>query len=70
MRDCKCSKKFPKTFAEITITGNNSYPTYRCSNGNRTVQVCGIKLDNRWDIPYNPFYYLNITLILMLRFAV
>ena len=54
MRDGKCSKKFQKTFAEFTTTRNDSYPVYQRRNNNRTVQVCGIKLDNRW-VPYNPF---------------
>ena len=42
----KCTKKFSKTFPEFTTTGNDSYPVYQRSNINRTVQVCGIKLDN------------------------
>ena len=28
MRDGKCTKKFPKAFAEFTTTGNDSYPIY------------------------------------------
>ena len=59
MRDGKCTKKFPKTFAECTTTGNDSYPVYQRSNNNRTVQVCGIKLDNRWVVPYNPYLLLK-----------
>ena len=27
--------------------------------GDCTVQVCGIKLDNRWFVPYNPFLLLK-----------
>ena len=59
MRDGKCSKKFPKTLAEFTTTGNDSYPVYQRRNKNRRVQVCGIKLDNRWVVPYNPFLLLK-----------
>ena len=29
MKDGKCSKGYPKSFQEITITGNDGYPIYR-----------------------------------------
>ena len=72
MREGKFSKKFPKTFAEFTTRGNDSYPIYRLSNNDRTAQICGIKLDNSWVIPYNPSILLKykLLLILILRFAV
>ena len=55
MCDGKYSKKFPETFAEFTTTGNDSCPVYQRRNNNRTVQLCVIKLDNRWVVPHNPF---------------
>ena len=59
MRDGKCTKKFPKAFAERTTTGNDSYQVYQLSNNHCTVQVCGIKLDNRWVVPYKPHLLLK-----------
>ena len=55
MRDGKCTKKFPKAFAEFTTTGNDSYPIYQRRNNKRTVQVNGVELDNRSVAPYNPY---------------
>ena len=59
MLDGKCTKKFPKQFAEITTTGNDTYPVYRRRDNNRSVQVNGIGLDNRWVVPYNPYLLLK-----------
>ena len=59
MRDGKCTKKFPKAFAECTTTGNDSYPIYQRRNIKRTAQVNGLELDNRWVVPYNPYLLLK-----------
>ena len=59
MRDGKCTKKFPKQFAEFTTTGNDTYPVYRRRDNNCSVQVNGIGLDNRWVVPYNPYLLLK-----------
>ena len=40
----KCTIKFTKQFAEITTTGNDTYPLYRHRDNNRSVQVNGIGL--------------------------
>ena len=54
--DGKCSKGFPKPFAEETTIEENSYPIYRRRNiPEREIKKHGIPFDNRWVVPYNPF---------------
>eukprot|EP00959_Pyramimonas_sp_CCMP1952_P127287 2662318-Pyramimonas_sp.AAC.1 len=53
MKEDKCSKHYPKAFAEETATGNDGYPVYRRRNNGRTVERGGRVLDNRWVVPYN-----------------
>jgi len=55
MKDGKCSKKYPRNFQENTTENEDGYPIYRRRNNNRTVEVNGIQLDNRWVVPYNPY---------------
>ena len=43
MRNGSCSKQFPKN--SLTKDG---YPLYRRKDNSRTVEVAGMKLDNRW----------------------
>lgn len=55
----KCSKQFPKNFAEITTPNPNGYPIYRRRNNGISVekfvgQRC-YDLDNRWVAPYSPY---------------
>ena len=38
---------------------DDGYPTYMRRNTGKSVRICGVKLDNRWVIPYNP--YLLVT---------
>jgi len=62
-----CKKRYPKTFQDSTTIGDDSYPTYACPNNGRTVQrphpTAGpgetILLDNRWVVPYNPYFLLK-----------
>ena len=60
MKDRHCTKHFPKSFTEHTITGNDGYPQYR----RRSPEQGGIQarlsrrsmpIDNRWVVPYNPY---------------
>ena len=53
MEDGKCTKKFPKGFAEKTFAGDG-YRHYRRNDG-KVVMKNGIPLDNRWIVPYNPY---------------
>ncbi|KAI9126100.1 hypothetical protein K1719_003518 [Acacia pycnantha] len=53
MKDDKCSKYFPKRYNAHTILDEKGYPTYRRRNDGRTVSRKGVKLDNRFVVPYN-----------------
>ncbi|KAI9084948.1 hypothetical protein K1719_033121 [Acacia pycnantha] len=53
MKDGKCSKYFPKRYNTHTILDEKGYPTYRRRNDGRTVSRKGVKLDNRFVVPYN-----------------
>ena len=37
------------------MTIESSYPAYRRCDTGEKVRVCGLDMDNRWVIPYNPF---------------
>ena len=51
----ECTKKFPKQFCENTQASVDGYPQYRRRNNGRTATVCGLEVDNRWVVPYNPY---------------
>ncbi|XP_061515602.1 uncharacterized protein LOC133393679 [Anopheles gambiae] len=56
MKDGTCEKGFPKSFCEQTRSMDNGYPQYRRRNNGRSVTVKGIELDNRYVVPYNPWF--------------
>jgi hypothetical protein len=49
-----CTKKFPRTFADVTISNDDGYPVYRRRNDGRKFDVKGVELDNRSVVSYNP----------------
>ena len=58
-KDGKCTKHFPKSFAEYTSWEDNEMiPKYhRCgpdTEGRQEV-LCGQTVDNGWIMPYNPY---------------
>ena len=53
MKDKKCSKNFPKSFQDETITDDFGFTIYRRRNDGRHVVKNGVKLDNRNVVPYN-----------------
>lgn len=53
MKKGECSKHFPKSFQEETIMDEFVFTVYKRSNDGRYVLKNGIKLDNRWVVPYN-----------------
>ena len=55
MVDGRCSKKYPRNFAEETMIGENGYPLYRKRDNNEQVLKGNVTLDNRWVVPYNPY---------------
>ncbi|POM57596.1 Helitron helicase-like protein [Phytophthora palmivora] len=60
MKNGKCSKKFPKQFAEETIMVEDKYPTYRRRRRPEGIlshkgKVWDNAKINQWVVPYNPF---------------
>ncbi|KAJ1288125.1 hypothetical protein BS78_02G065900 [Paspalum vaginatum] len=53
MIDGKCSKHFPKLFSQETTIDEEGYPVYRRRDDSRTVEKDGVRLDNRYVVPYN-----------------
>ena len=54
----KCSKGFPKRFAQESIVSDNRFPIYRRRNDGRGIFKNGVWLDNRYVVPYNPVLLL------------
>ncbi|XP_070022028.1 uncharacterized protein [Nicotiana sylvestris] len=50
-----CKFKYPKSFADRTSKGVESYPIYRRRNTGLVVKIREQYLDNSWVVPYNPF---------------
>nr|GMD68303.1 uncharacterized protein LOC109176597 [Ipomoea batatas] len=50
-----CKSKYPKSFSNETVLGDDSYPIYRRRDTFKTVFVRGHVLDNRWVVPYNKY---------------
>ncbi|KAG5563862.1 hypothetical protein RHGRI_000157 [Rhododendron griersonianum] len=55
MRGGKCKNRYPRSFAEETVQGEDSYPIYRRRKDSFTVNKRGTIMDNRWVVPYNPY---------------
>jgi hypothetical protein len=59
MKNGRCTKGYPKSFQETTITGNDGYPIYQCRNNGRTFTTRdGKVVDNQWVVPYSPMLIL------------
>ena len=54
MEDRKCTKKFPKEFAEKTCT-DDGYPYYKRRDDGKYIIKNGVPLDNKYVVPYNPY---------------
>ena len=54
MNEGKCSKFFPKKFADSTTFDEDGYPIYKRINTGVTTMRKDIELDNRFVVPYNP----------------
>lgn len=48
-----CSKHFSKKLCVETTTNQNGFPLYKQRDDNRYVDKKGVKLDNRFFLPYN-----------------
>ncbi|XP_057415282.1 uncharacterized protein LOC130710142 [Lotus japonicus] len=54
MKNDRCSKFFPKKYAEATSFDSDGYPIYRRRNTGVSVNRRGVDLDNGFVVPYNP----------------
>ena len=55
MKEGRCSKGYPKPFAEATTMPSDQYPIYKRSENGRTAERGGHIFDNRDVVPYNPY---------------
>jgi hypothetical protein len=54
MEDGKCTKRFPRPFANETSADRDGYPEYmRRDDGRSFVDARGRRVDNRWIVPHN-----------------
>lgn len=54
MKNGKCSKYFPKNFHPSTSVDEDGYPRYKRRDNGLFIYKKGVKLDNRFVVPYNP----------------
>ncbi|KAF7838994.1 uncharacterized protein G2W53_007476 [Senna tora] len=59
MINSRCSKHFPKKFTERTSFDEDGYCKYHRRDSSHFVEKNGIKLDNRFVVPYNPTLLLR-----------
>ena len=52
MQDGQCSKGYPKDFQFATVE-KQGYPLYARPQNGRAAEKKGVRLDNRWVVPYN-----------------
>ena len=55
MENGKCTKGYPKPFAEITTMDEHGFPMYFRPNDGRSYSVGGIYVNNQWIVPFCPF---------------
>ena len=54
MKNSKCSKFFPKDYQTNTLVGEDGFVRYkRRPDTGHFVERYGVRLDNRWVVPYN-----------------
>nr|XP_009612436.1 uncharacterized protein LOC104105752 [Nicotiana tomentosiformis] len=65
----ECKFKYPKSFADNTRKGKDSYPVYRRRNTSKSVKVREQFLDNSYIVPYNPYLFKQSSLACLIRDA-
>lgn len=64
MKNGTCAKRFPKRYAECTMSDEDGYPLYRRRENDRVVTKKKCPLDNSYVVPYNrkllPIYKAHI----------
>jgi hypothetical protein len=56
MENVKCSKGYPKPFADFTTMDEHGFPIYFRPNDGQSYSVEGFYVDNRWIVPFCPFF--------------
>nr|XP_029151653.1 uncharacterized protein LOC114925984 [Arachis hypogaea] len=69
MKDCKCSKFYPKRFVDQTSFDEDGYPIYRRRNMGVTVKINDVDIDNRFVVPYNPLLLMKYQAHINLEFC-
>ena len=55
MENGKCTKGYPKPFAEFTTMDENGFPIYCRPNDGRSYRIGGFPITNQWIVPFCPF---------------
>jgi hypothetical protein len=55
MENGKCSKGYPKPFAQFTTMDEHGFPIYFRPDDNRSFPIGGINVSNQWIVPFCPF---------------
>ncbi|XP_028077475.1 uncharacterized protein LOC114279434 [Camellia sinensis] len=55
MENGRCTKRYPRAFAESTTMDQDGYPIYRRRNSGQVYTVRGQEVDNRDVVPYNAY---------------
>lgn len=55
MENGKCTKRYPKPFADATCLNDDGYPCYKRPNDGRAYEAAGYMVDNSWVVPYCPY---------------
>jgi hypothetical protein len=53
MKNGSCSKNYPNEFHEATTVDESGFAVYKRRNNQLFIMKGGVKLDNRWIVPYN-----------------
>ncbi|XP_075112513.1 uncharacterized protein LOC142182255 [Nicotiana tabacum] len=55
MTDGQCKNHYPRPFSNKLIQGKDGYPIYKRKNDGKIVNVRGMRMNNQWVVPYNPY---------------
>ena len=55
MENGKCTKGYPKPFADFTTMDEHGFPIYFRPNDGRSYSVGGMYVNNQWIVPFCPF---------------
>lgn len=55
MKDGQCKSHYPKPFSNKSVQGKDRYPIYKRRNDGKSETICGLKMNNQWVVPYNPY---------------